>query len=138
MSLNILPHFSFLASFSRINVQKTLICNWKNNFFKFWGSIQILFFFMEWLIHILMRFTNRAPGVIIFIILSKKYKNFVKLITTRGYNEIIYLVVIITRYIMKLYTWWYNITRYIMKLLPLVVINFMFYANFNFFQDFSH
>ena len=71
---------------------------------------------------ILMRFTNRAPGVIIFIILSKKYKNFVKLITTRGYNEIIYLVVIISRYIMKLYTWWYNITRYIMKLLPLVVI----------------
>ena len=59
-----------------------------------------------------MRFTNRAPGVIIFIILSKKYKNFVKLITTRGYNEIIYLVVIISRYIMKLYTWWYNITRY--------------------------
>ena len=63
-----------------------------------------------------MRFTNRAPRVIIFIILSKMYKNFVKLIITRGYNEIIYLVVIITRYIMKLYTWWYNITRYIMKL----------------------
>ena len=56
-----------------------------------------------------MRFTNKAPGVMIFIILSKKYKKkFVKLITTRGYNEIIYLVVIIS--------------RYIMKLLPLVVI----------------